>query len=258
MAAAARAAFVPRAAPARSDVPRDRRAPKFDLSRCTHVLWDVDGTLADSTDLGFRCTNVVLRAGGLREISLEQYLAGTRHTTPRRLAWHATGDADAACGIELGAAFDATYVELVSRETTGLYAGIEDIIRRLFDGGRSQGVLSNACGAYARAVVAVNGVEEAMRACYGADEVPAAKPAPDGLMKIMRELGAENDPMRVCYIGDAPSDGAAARAAGCVAVGCNWGSHDLRETENERQFDIVFDTVRELEAALFGDGIERA
>lgn len=258
MASAARAAFVPHAASARSDVPRDRRTSRFDLSRCSHVLWDVDGTLADSTDLGFRCTNVVLRAGGLREISLEQYLEGTRHTTPRRLAWHATGDADASCGIELGAAFDATYVELVSRETTGFYDGIESVVWRLRDRGRTQGVLSNACGAYARAVVAVNGVEGLMRACYGADEVPAAKPAPDGLMKIMRELGVESDPTRVCYVGDAPSDGAAARAAGCVAVGCNWGSHDLRKAENERNFDVVFDTVRELEAALFFDDVERA
>ena len=239
-------------AAAPSGAARGPHCPSNSLSKCQVVVWDVDGTLADSTDLGFDCTNLVLRQNALAEITRAQYLQGTRHTTPRRLAWHATGDADAACGEALGAAFDATYVELVSRDTTGFYDGVDAIVERLREDGRAQAVLSNACGTYARAVVRANGVEGTMKRCYGADDVPLAKPAPDGVLMIMRELGVE-DLGTVCYIGDAPSDGAAARAAGCVAVGVNWGSHDLRDAAHAENFDVVFDTVDELAAALFDD-----
>jgi len=221
------------------------------LARARTVVWDVDGTLADSTELAFGSTNAVLRANGYDEIDRAEYLIGSKYTTPRRLAWHATKDPDDVRGEALGAAFDATYVGLVTRETTGFYTGIPALVERLRANNRRQAVLSNACGAYARAVVAANGVSELMERVYGADDVPAAKPAPDGLARIMREMGVMDDPSATAYVGDAPSDGAAAKAAGCVAVGVNWGSHNLSEAENARHFDVVFDTVEELERGLF-------
>ena len=233
---------------ARGDSTRARASA---LARARTVVWDVDGTLANSTELAFGSTNAVLRASGYDEIDRAEYLIGSKYTTPRRLAWHATKDPDDARGEALGAAFDAAYVELVSRETTGFYEGVKRVVERLRASERRQAVLSNACGAYARAVVAANGVSEVMERVYGADDVPAAKPAPDGLALIMREMGVMDDPSTTAYVGDAPSDGAAAKAAGCVAVGVNWGSHNLSEAENARHFDVVFDTVEELEHGLF-------
>ena len=136
------------------------------LRRARVVLWDVDGTLANSTELGFTSTNKVLRDAALREIKRDEYLLGTRYTTPRRLAWHATKNADDACGEALGAAFDDAYVALVTTTTAGFYPGIARIVERLRDEGREQAVLSNACGAYARAVIAANGCVDVMaRAC---------------------------------------------------------------------------------------------
>ena len=51
------------------------------------VLWDVDGTLADSYMLGYASTNTVFRNNGLPEIGEDVYHMGTKYTTPRRLAW---------------------------------------------------------------------------------------------------------------------------------------------------------------------------
>lgn len=47
------------------------------------------------------------------------------------------------------------------------------------------GALSNACGAYARAVVKVNGLDDIFDVSYGADDVPAAKPSPDGILLVI-------------------------------------------------------------------------
>ena len=42
------------------------------------VLWDVDGTLVESTDMAFNATNEVLEAAGHPAISVENYNLGCR------------------------------------------------------------------------------------------------------------------------------------------------------------------------------------
>ena len=246
---ARRAAPPPRA-------PRARRAAIRTARPCAAPASSSGTSTArspNSTELGFTSTNKVLRDAALREITRDEYLLGTRYTTPRRLAWHATKNADDACGEALGAAFDDAYVALVTTTTAGFYPGIARIVERLRDEGREQAVLSNACGAYARAVIAANGCVDVMARVYGADDVPRAKPEPDGLVQIARELGLDGVDRSMAYVGDAPSDGAAAKSAGMLAVGVNWGSHDLRDEANARNFHVVFDTVEELAASLFDD-----
>ena len=84
---------------ARGDSTRARASA---LARARTVVWDVDGTLANSTELAFGSTNAVLRASGYDEIDRAEYLIGSKYTTPRRLAWHATKDPDDARGEALG------------------------------------------------------------------------------------------------------------------------------------------------------------
>ena len=163
----------------------------FAFAAASVVIWDVDGTLADSTQLGFTSTNAVLVEAGIGAITLGQYMQGTRYATPQRLAWHATGDISATCGAELGAAFDRHYLALVSPTSAGFFPGVASLVKRIAASGKAQAVLSNACGAYARAVVEVNGVAEYMTRVDGADEVPAVKPAPDGLLAQCAALGWE-------------------------------------------------------------------
>ena len=112
----------------------------------------MDGTLADSTTLGFTSTNAVLVEAGLPTIDLAQYKRGTRFPTPERMAWHATGAPSDPVGARLGARFDEHYVRLVDTDTAGFYAGIRDVVEALHERKNgAQAVLSNACGAYARA-----------------------------------------------------------------------------------------------------------
>ena len=50
------------------------------------VLWDVDGTLVESTRLAFDATNEVLEANGVARVSVDDYKVGCRYTTPERCA----------------------------------------------------------------------------------------------------------------------------------------------------------------------------
>ena len=205
------------------------------------VLWDVDGTLADSSMLCFESTNAVFRNNGMAEIGEDMYHMGTKLTTPRRMAWHSTGNPDDVSGIALGDQFDDLYVKLVSMETAAFYDGIPNVLTSLLKKNPTlrHGALSNACGAYVRAVLQVNGVSDMFVVGLGADEVPAAKPSAAGLLQICREL--DIDPSHCIYIGDSPSDGQAASNAGMASVGVTWGSHPV-ETVRPAFTHTVHDT----------------
>lgn len=190
------------------------------------VLWDVDGTLSDSYLLGFTCTQKFLERNGCSLVTEEQYHAGTIYPTPERFAWHVTGDPNNTIGATLGRQFDDMYVDMVSIETASFFPGVLDLLLDL----RSElgenllyGALSNACGSYARAVLQANNVGSLFSVAYGADEVPAPKPQPDGLQLCLAQLNLQ--PSQCIYIGDSPTDGQAATAAGMRSIGVTWGSH---------------------------------
>jgi len=82
----------------------------------------------------------------------------------------------------------------------------------------------------------------------GADDVPKAKPDPVGVRQVLAVLGVAPNPARSWYVGDSPSDGDAARAAGVTAIGVSWGAHSRKR--NAPHFDVMCDTVEELRAAL--------
>jgi pyrophosphatase PpaX len=55
------------------------------------------------------------------------------------------------------------------------------------------------------------------------------------------------------YVGDSPSDGIAARAAGMMSVGVSWGAHDRDALAAEGRFDAVVMDARELRRLLLGE-----
>ena len=162
------------------------------------VLWDVDGTLVESTKLAFDATNEVLVGAGLEPVSVDEYKIGCRYTTPERFNYHLGKETGDAAGARLGQIFDETYVARVSKDTAGLFDGMDGLLRSLSMNGHPQGALSNACGAYVRAVMTANELDEVpgqrlaiMKIAKGADEVARAKPHPDGLVACCAELGVE-------------------------------------------------------------------
>lgn len=211
------------------------------------LFWDVDGTIADSYKLGFDSTNSVLLRHNRDVISESSYHEGTKFTTPRRLAWHVTGNPDDPIGESLGKEFDDLYVELVSMQTAKLYDGMGELIRNFAALPNVRfAALSNACTSYVEAVLRVNNLDSIFVIGWGPDKVPQAKPAPDGLLLISETLNIP--PLRCIYIGDSPTDGQAARAAGMSSIGVTWGSHAAEKVRPA--FDDTVDSPAELATLL--------
>jgi len=219
------------------------------------ILWDVDGTLVESTKLAFDATNEVLTAQGKPPVDVEAYKIGCKYTTPERFNFHMGLETGDPLGAELGAIFDDTYVKRVSKETAGLFDGMDRLLRSLAMAGHPQGALSNACGAYVRAVMSANELDEKpgeriglFRVALGADEVPKAKPDADGLLLCCEKLRVKAEDG--VYVGDSPSDGKAARAAGMKSIGVLWGANG--EAALTDHFDVLCEDVPSLIKALRG------
>mmetsp|Transcript_68614 Transcript_68614/g.223222 ORF Transcript_68614/g.223222 Transcript_68614/m.223222 type:complete len:103 (-) Transcript_68614:76-384(-) len=94
--------------------------------------------------------------------------------------------------------------------------------------------------------MAVHRLEADFECQLGADEVPAGKPNPDGLLQCCAALGLR--PEECAYIGDAPTDGQAAEAAGMRGIGVSWGSHSPEKVA--AVFPEVVNSVLDLRKAL--------
>lgn len=230
------------------------------------LIFDIDGTIADSGQLGFEATNVVLKNNGLPTITEQDYLFGCRYTTPVRLARHAGLNEDniefEAVGKRLGKEFDDYYISLVSMETAPFFRGILELLENL-PSDVIVGALTNAAGRYAHAVLKANSIAAAgagnsvfhvaegtgslysrFQAVFGADEVPKPKPYSDGLLKVCEVLRVS--PSDCVYVGDAPSDGMAAKAAGMGAIGVVWGANSVETLRASNAFDYICHSVQEL------------
>ena len=221
------------------------------LGRRVGVFWDVDGTLSDSSSLGLQATNAVLAGHALQSVTLAQYHAGTKFPTAERFSWHLTGAFSDPMGARLGRQFDDLHLDMVNEQTTGFYPGITEMLLEVVEEARGEVVyaaLSNGCGEYVRRVLACSGLAHLFPLQLGADEVPRAKPRPEGLELLASRLAI---PAHHClYIGDSPTDGAAARAAGMGAVGVAWGAHGGAELAPA--FPTVVDTPGQLKEAILG------
>ena len=228
---------------------------EFDLNHVKAILFDIDGTLADSWKLGFDATQVVLETNGIEKITEEEYHQGCIYATPERLARHAglspSDPSFKKVGEKLGKEFDDHYVGLVSTETAGFYDGIGDLLDSV-PSTIKFGALTNACVGYAYAVLKCNSSEnnkiyERFGSIKGADNVPLPKPAPDGLLAVCADLSVK--PEECIYIGDSPTDGKAAEAAGMPSIGVLWGSHG-EDSLSKAPFKQLCSNVDELREIL--------
>jgi phosphoglycolate phosphatase-like HAD superfamily hydrolase len=243
--------------------------------RIKGIIFDIDGTLVDSWKLGYDATVQVLSnyaassSVTVREVTPQIYHACTRFATPERLARHVIANHDpdvklddpdlVELGKRLGEKFDDLYISLVSIHTASFFSGIRQMLQSLPEHIRL-GALTNAAARYAEKVLHVNaeadgdtgGLISSWHARFssvrGADNVPRAKPAPDGLIVVCNDLNLR--PSECIYVGDSPTDGMAARAADMKCIGVSWGSHSQESLLQSSCFDYLCASPEDLHALI--------
>ena len=184
------------------------------------VLFDFDGTLADTAADLCRAMNRLRLARGLPELPVESVrpYASSGARGLLHIGFGLTpGDREFA---ELRDAFLAHYDKAICVDTK-LFPGIGELLAELESRGLPWGIVTNKSTRFTRQIVAALGLDKRAACVVCGDTTPHIKPHPATLLRAAGELGL--DPGVCCYVGDDLRDVQAARAAGMRAVAVLYG-----------------------------------
>lgn len=193
------------------------------------VLFDLDGTLADTLGDIAAAMDRVLRAAGLPAHSRDAYRqfvgSGARVLVERALPVAHQERID-----EILAAFLTDYgahLVVESRPYPGIEALLADLVALAAP--PALAVLSNKPHAATERVVAELFGAHPFARVYGHRDGWPKKPDPRAALALAGELGV--DPSACLFVGDTAVDMQTAKRAGMVGVGCAWGFRDREELE---------------------------
>ena len=189
------------------------------------VVFDLDGTLADTLSDIAAAMNYALARNGLRERNADDYRGLVGEGVIRLVERAVPADRPHLVPPVL-ADLRAYYGEHML-DRTRAYPGVSELLDGLVARGLPIAVLSNKPQAATRWMVERMFGENRFAAVRGGrDDVPL-KPDPTALLAIIRDLDAV--PGRSAYVGDTRTDMETAVAAGVLPVGAAWGFRDRRE-----------------------------
>ena len=184
------------------------------------VLFDLDGTLADTAPDMARTVNRMLESRGKPRVPVEavrpQVSNGARGMIK---AAFGIGTDDPAFG-GMRQEFLDLYAENLCVDSV-LFPGMDAVLRQLEARGIPWGVVTNKYEHLARPVLDGLGVLTRARVVVGGDTCARPKPFPDPLLHASAALGIA--PMHSLYVGDDVRDVQAARAAGMKVVVAGYG-----------------------------------
>lgn len=209
------------------------------------VLFDYDGTLADSVPAVHRATNDSLRERNLPVTDEAGILYGMQYETTKRFAYHAGREESEL----LEALQDSFYRHLAERsDLIRPFEGALELVRELREEGFAVGIVSNNPSHLIRGVLDRWGAEDLFDCVLGENDFYPRKPDPAGINLALRHLGLT--PLRAAYVGDSDSDARAARDAGVFALGVTWSHHTYGLTPSS-WFPRRVDSMMELRERLF-------
>jgi pyrophosphatase PpaX len=127
-------------------------------------------------------------------------------------------------------------------------AGMDEVLVRLKDEGRRLGIVTAKRRQTVELAFARIPIEHLFETVIGGDETKKHKPDPEPLLLALERLGAAPD--EAVYVGDAPFDVKAAKAAGLYSVGVSWGGIHGRERLEAEEPDALVDAPEELLGVL--------
>lgn len=193
------------------------------------VLFDLDGTLADTApDLAY-ALNRVRSARGLAPLPLAATRPFTSHGARGLLGVGFNiqpGDPDYDA---LREEFLAIYADNLCRETR-IFAGMPELLDALQARGLPWGVVTNKQERFTLPLLEKLGVRDRAACVVGGDTTGQSKPHPEPLLAASRAIGVAPD--SCVYVGDDRRDVEAGRAAGMKIAVAGWGYLNGGEAES--------------------------
>ena len=187
------------------------------------VIFDLDGTLLDTLDDLWAAVNAALKKFGYPLRTKEEVRAFIGNGIVK-LMQRAVGDAPCENFQDVLGEFKRYYGEHCADKTRE-YAGITLVLHALQARGIQTAVVSNKAD-FAVKALAEQYFKGLLSVAVGEDEERGIrkKPAPDSLLAVMKDLGA--DRQSTLYVGDSEVDIQTARNAGVACLSVTWGFKD--------------------------------
>jgi HAD superfamily hydrolase (TIGR01549 family) len=186
------------------------------------VVFDLDGTLADTFSTVLRIFNQLMVARTGREWKLEELVPyfGPPETVMFKHLFPNENDYESVA--------DEFYrLSRADGDEIKPFSGIREIVGELRDAGVKLGVYSGASTQAARIRAGHAGLLNLFDDVIGGDQVSNYKPHPEGLIKLIDRFDV--DPAATIYIGDMVADVEVGRGAGATTVAVSWGAGKREE-----------------------------
>ncbi|TCW87575.1 phosphoglycolate phosphatase [Burkholderia sp. SRS-46] len=222
------------------------------LQRCDAVLFDLDGTLADTAPDLAAAVNKMQRVRGLPETPLD---------TLRPLASAgARGLLGGAFGIDpQSPGYDAMRDEFLTNYATDLcvhttlFPGIGMLLDELDARGVRWGIVTNKAMHLTEPLVGLLGLGPRAACVVGGDTTPHPKPHPAPLLHAAGQLTIA--PERIVYVGDDLRDIQAGYAAGMATVAAAYGYCGDGTAPEDWQAQHLVETTQQLRELLRDVGL---
>lgn len=192
------------------------------MNKIKAVIFDLDGTLADTVESIRAALNSALRSRGFPEIGHDRAVAaignGARELIRLSLPGEAGQDDDTVREVQerFRLEYAGTYADGVT-----LYPGVAGAVAALRKEGLRLAVLSNKPDRFVRELIALLFPGGEIEYAAGQREGLPMKPDPTVPLMLARRLGVRAD--ECAFVGDSDVDMKTAKNAGMLAVGCLWG-----------------------------------
>lgn len=199
------------------------------------VLFDLDGTLIDSSPDFLKCLNILLAKSNKPKIQESEMRHLVSDGSNILLKTFLEPDSNVDLQKYRQEFFDLYYEELLHGSI--LFEGIEELITFLEEENIPWGIVTNKFRRFAEKIILNSSLLMKSKTLITPDDVEIAKPNPEGLLKAAKLLGYL--PNECIYVGDHLKDLQAGSNAGMESIGCNFG-YSMKESDETRLYTKHF------------------
>jgi 2-phosphoglycolate phosphatase len=207
------------------------------------VLFDLDGTLADTAPDLAAALNAVRAMRGMQPMPLSELRPWASHGARGMLGAGMDITPDAADYGTMRDAFLGFYAGSLCVGTT-LFATVDAVLDEIEARGMRWGIVTNKATRFTLPLLDALGLAQRARAVVCGDTTPHAKPHPAPLLAAADALGTPA--ARCVYVGDAERDVTAGVAAGMRTIVARYGYITPDEAPDAWPADGIIDSPQEL------------
>ncbi|MBX3504389.1 MAG: phosphoglycolate phosphatase [Parvibaculum sp.] len=212
------------------------------------LLFDLDGTLADTAADLCETLNVILELHGRERVPQERvrHLVGGGARLLLERGFRETGDPASEALLDRSFHEFLDYYGRHIADHTKLWPGVRDQLDRLAERDALMAVCTNKVEDLSRKLLEMLAIDHYFPVVIGGDTLPVKKPDPEHLFEAIRRLGGEN--AHSVMVGDSETDVHAAKNAKLPSICVTFGYTRIPVAELEAEATI--DHFDEFPAAL--------